>query len=377
LVKVWHTEDFLHADLTVDFSYDPFDRRIAKFVTEGDVYGEYGVDYTTRSEFYVYDRGNVLLDYVDQDGSAGTESDPTLARRYLYGPLVDQVLAQEDYDLETGASQGTNWMFADNLGTVRDLVDDSGDVIEHYKYSGFGELLAVTDGADDPTVATTRYLYTGREWDTDVDLQYNRLRWYNPAIGRWMSEDPIPDDFNPYRYVRNSATNATDPSGLINFLGSLITLANGESARATELDLKLAELRTKQAEKSNDPFALSKEFRKIQMTGAQTAKEDIGALATGAIHFNAAAFGGGFIGPSAASSIRTTFGHGARHLAGTGLSESAVEGAINAQIQAAAAAGSKFSGGFWGRIVVGGRTIEYRAFTLPNGTINIGTYYIP
>jgi len=40
---------------------------------------------------------------------------------------------------------------------------------------------------------------------------------YDPYIGRWLQEDPIgfdAGDINLYRYVGNSPTNATDPSGL-------------------------------------------------------------------------------------------------------------------------------------------------------------------
>jgi uncharacterized protein RhaS with RHS repeats len=33
-------------------------------------------------------------------------------------------------------------------------------------------------------------------------------------MARWLSEDPIASDWNPYRYVRNAPPNATDPSGL-------------------------------------------------------------------------------------------------------------------------------------------------------------------
>ena len=75
--------------------------------------------------------------------------------------------------------------------------------------------------------------------------------------------------------------------------------------------------------------------------------------------------------------LTTTFGHGARHLTGTGLSQHSVESAIAQQIQAQAAQGAQFGGGFWGRVVVNGSTIEYRAFTLPGRIINVGTYYIP
>ena len=41
-------------------------------------------------------------------------------------------------------------------------------------------------------------------------------RWYDPAVGRWLSEDPsgLTVDADPYRYVGNAPTNAIDLSGL-------------------------------------------------------------------------------------------------------------------------------------------------------------------
>ena len=69
-----------------------------------------------------------------------------------------------------------------------------------------------------------------------------------------------------------------------------------------------------------------------------------------------------------------TFGHGARHLVGTGLSSEAVESAIKLEVNTIKS-GASASGSFWGRIGISGKTIEYRAFTLPDGSIHIGTYY--
>ncbi|MFL5245260.1 MAG: RHS repeat-associated core domain-containing protein [Gemmataceae bacterium] len=43
---------------------------------------------------------------------------------------------------------------------------------------------------------------------------------YNPAVGRWMTQDPIEfeaEDADLYRYVRNNPTNLTDPTGLLPF----------------------------------------------------------------------------------------------------------------------------------------------------------------
>lgn len=58
--------------------------------------------------------------------------------------------------------------------------------------------------------------FSGREWDADAKLQNNRARWYDPTIGRFLSEDPIgfdSGDPNLYRYAGNDPINFRDPSG--------------------------------------------------------------------------------------------------------------------------------------------------------------------
>jgi RHS repeat-associated protein len=63
----------------------------------------------------------------------------------------------------------------------------------------------------------TRYLWTGRELDTLTGLQYNRNRWYDPTLGRWVSEGPIGfwgGDYHLSRYVSNEPTRYVDVDGL-------------------------------------------------------------------------------------------------------------------------------------------------------------------
>jgi hypothetical protein len=76
----------------------------------------------------------------------------------------------------------------------------------------------------------------------------------------------------------------------------------------------------------------------------------------------------------AGSRVAVQSAHGARHLAGTGLTSQTVESAIVGQVRQATS-GATATGSFWGRVTVNGRVVEYRAFTLPDGTINVGTYY--
>jgi RHS repeat-associated protein len=52
--------------------------------------------------------------------------------------------------------------------------------------------------------------------DGETGLYYYRARYYDPTMGRFISEDPLgfgAGDTNLYRYVGNSSTMATDPTG--------------------------------------------------------------------------------------------------------------------------------------------------------------------
>src|SRR5262249_23286124 len=55
--------------------------------------------------------------------------------------------------------------------------------------------------------------------DSETGLQFNRMRYYDPKMGRWTSQDPLgfrAGDADLYRYVHNSPTNWIDPAGLFN-----------------------------------------------------------------------------------------------------------------------------------------------------------------
>ena len=74
--------------------------------------------------------------------------------------------------------------------------------------------------------------------------------------------------------------------------------------------------------------------------------------------------------------IRITFGHGARHVLDSDLTSEEVEAAIttsvNDSVQKATSVGP-----FWGRVMVRGRVVEYRAYPVSETVIHVGTYYFP
>ena len=122
------------------------------------------------------------------------------------------------------------WLFSDHQGTVRDIVDSRGTHRKHVDYNSFGDVLGEqyydTDGAPippelestDSEAVDQLFGYTGQVRDEESDLYYYRARWYDPSIGRFVSEDPLgfdAGDTNLYRYVQNSPHNFVDPSGML------------------------------------------------------------------------------------------------------------------------------------------------------------------
>ena len=169
------------------------------------------------NKYFIYDGGNVVLDFVDPDGHLTGTAVPTLDKRYFQGPGVDQLLAQENVTQGATVANRVWWVLPDHLGSTRDLVTGGGtgaavgSVVAHFQYDSLGVIL---DGREN----VTRYQFTGREHDSNTDLNYHRARWYDPASGKWLSEDPIgfeAGDANVTRYVGNGVQNATDPSGMV------------------------------------------------------------------------------------------------------------------------------------------------------------------
>lgn len=188
---------------TIQYTYDVNDRRIGKKI-DGAV-----------AERYVYDGSDIALVF---DG-AGNQT-----HRYLHGTGVDTVLADE----RGGA---VVWALADNQGTIRDIVDGNGTILNHVSYDSFGRVKSQSN----PSVEF-RFGYTGREQDTETGLDYYRARYYDAEVGRFISEDPIgfnAGDTNIYRYVGNSPTNFTDPSGEVAFVpiavGVVVSYAIGQA----------------------------------------------------------------------------------------------------------------------------------------------------
>ena len=167
---------------TVTFNYDPFGRRIYK-------------QSPTATSIFAYDGANLS----EETNAAGT----TVAR-YTQGLAIDEPLAM----MSDGA---TNYYDADGLGTITSLTDTTGAITQTYTYDSFGNQTNSSGSFTNP------FQYTAREFDTETNLYFYRARYYDPSVGRFLSEDPV--RFNTrgldfYVYVKNSPLGKVDPSGL-------------------------------------------------------------------------------------------------------------------------------------------------------------------
>jgi RHS repeat-associated protein len=170
---------------TATFKYDPFGRRIQKAFTQNS---------TIATTNYVYAGANV----IEELDAGGNE-----VARYAQGPGVDQALAAT-------RSGSTSYYQEDGLGSVTSLSNPTGALASTYTYDAFGNLTASTGSIINP------FQYAGRDFDPETGLRYYRARYFDPTVGRFLSEDPIRFDGGTgfYKYVGNRPTDFSDPFGL-------------------------------------------------------------------------------------------------------------------------------------------------------------------
>jgi len=151
---------------------------------------------------YTYDGLDVILD----DGSDGVI-------KYQNGLGIDD-------KLKFTVNGQAKYFLQDRLGSTVGLADSSGTVVSSASYDSFG---------NSTNNLSTRYQYTGREYDSFTGLYFYRARWYDANLGRFISQDPIGfagGDVNLFGYVRNNPIKFTDPMG---FCPSTNEPCNGQS----------------------------------------------------------------------------------------------------------------------------------------------------
>jgi RHS repeat-associated protein len=167
---------------TATYTYNAYNQRTKK-VTGG---------LTTH---YIYDAGGLL---IGEYTSAGA-----MVREYIY--LNNAPLAQ----VNSGSPETATYIHTDHLGTPRFGTNTAGTQVWSWTNDAFGT--SAPSGA-----ATINLRMAGQYYDSESSLFYNWNRYYNPAIGRYISSDPIglSGGLNTFAYANLSPQMYTDPYGL-------------------------------------------------------------------------------------------------------------------------------------------------------------------
>lgn len=155
--------------------------------------------------YSIWDGWDLIAEYNEQN---------VLLRSYVHGAEGDEMVVRFN-------GGPTIWYYQDVQGSTTHLADDSGNVIEQYKYdpalAGAPSIYNANGQQIAASAFDNRFLYTGRDWMKDVGLYDYRNRFYLPRLGRFLQPDPIGfagGDANLYRYCGNDPINWIDDGGL-------------------------------------------------------------------------------------------------------------------------------------------------------------------
>ena len=177
-----------------EYYYDPFGRRLWKDANQ------------TRTYFFYSDEG--LVAEFDISGSE--------VRSYGYQP--DSTWTTDPLWLKH--NNAYYFYHNDHLGTPQKLTAQNGMVAWSAQYSAFGEATV------DSEFITNNLRFPGQYYDEETGLHYNRFRYYDPTIGRYLRADLI-ESIHAYTYVTNNPVVWIDPLGLAKIL---IDLGHGDIA---------------------------------------------------------------------------------------------------------------------------------------------------
>ena len=143
---------------------------------------------------YVYDPwGNLVAD-ADSNG---------VTHKYIYGNGL----------LAVATSTGRYCYHFNGIGSTVAITDMNQNIVNSYAYDPFGQILSQQETIPQPFKYVGQYGVMAEP----NGLYYMRARYYDPSVGRFISEDPIGfagGDVNLFAYVLNNPVNSTDPGGL-------------------------------------------------------------------------------------------------------------------------------------------------------------------
>ncbi len=219
--------DRLQSDGAATYAYDANGNLVTR--TSGASVTQFGYD--AENQLVTVQGGGLVNQYAyDADGNRVMASSAAQTVRYLVDSANNTDLAQvlEERDggnnLLARYTYGTDLLamtrggsasfhHSDAQGSIRALTNNAGAISDSYLYDAYGNAVATTGSTTNP------YRYSGERFDADTALYQLRARYFNPALGRFASRDPVagrlpaPMSLHPYLYGNADPVNNSDPTG--------------------------------------------------------------------------------------------------------------------------------------------------------------------
>jgi RHS repeat-associated protein len=183
--------------------------------------------------------GSIEYAIYDQSGALISHALVTAGQNNDYVQLDGRTIAEVLNGVPT-------YLHPDLLGSPRLGTDANGAIQWQEHFDPYGSKLNGT---------SEKIGYTGHAYDADTQLTYAQARFYDPAVGRFMSIDPIgftdkdPFTFNCYSYGNNNPYRHTDPSGMcvedacvMEAMAVPAIMAAGAAIAATPMVIKVADM---------------------------------------------------------------------------------------------------------------------------------------
>lgn len=131
--------------------------------------------------------------------------------RAVAGGVVKRFFHQ-GMKVETGLTAGKYFYARDHLGSVRELVDEAGNVRSRFNYDLYGSRSRIAGDLE------SDFGFTGHFQHSATGLGLTWFRAYDPSLARWLSRDPLPNAEmllgpNLYAYAENDPVNRRDTDG--------------------------------------------------------------------------------------------------------------------------------------------------------------------
>lgn len=191
-------------ELVAEYAYDLFDHRIAKTVYL-DANGQ-RLAQPLRT-FYLYgDEG--LLAEANGQGEVVAQYGWKPNGQWGTDPIFIKTTIQDAAG--SGSSVGYAYFHNDHLGTPLRATTKSGEVVWRADYSSLGQAQLASDNR-----LNSPLRFAGQYFDAESGLHYNTSRYYDPLVGRYITQDPtgFAGGWNLYDYASGDPNNKLDPKG--------------------------------------------------------------------------------------------------------------------------------------------------------------------